>query len=134
MNTKYPNILRRYLASVIDLIIAFCIMLFVRKILSSTGGISNEHMIWVSVLTFTMYEPILTSTSATIGQLIFRIRVRKLDKESKVDFPEALGRYFIKYLLGWISLMTIPARIDRRAMHDIAMDTIIVDSNKSQTT
>jgi len=34
----------------------------------------------------------------------------------------------VKYLLGIISMLTIPARADRRAIHDFATDTIVIEA------
>ena len=131
MNDNYPSILRRYLAALIDLIVALSIGVFIGKLLASGGGLSTDASFWVLALPFLLYEPIMTTTYATLGQSIFRIRVRKLDKTNKINIFQALPRLVIKYLLGWLSLMTIPARSDRRAIHDLATSTIMVNSNSA---
>jgi uncharacterized RDD family membrane protein YckC len=35
----------------------------------------------------------------------------------------------VKYLLGVISFLTMPTRSDRRAIHDLAAETIVVEAS-----
>jgi hypothetical protein len=39
-----------------------------------------------------------------------------------------LGRMLVKYLLGIVSFLTVPARKDRRAIHDLSADTIVIEA------
>jgi uncharacterized RDD family membrane protein YckC len=34
----------------------------------------------------------------------------------------------VKYLLGIVSFLTVPARKDRRAIHDLSADTIVIEA------
>jgi hypothetical protein len=131
MNDNYPSVFRRYFAAVVDMIVAFSIAVFIGKYLSPTGEITHTN-VWAIILAFFLYEPVLTITYATVGQLIFRFRVRRLDKKNKISIFQALPRFIIKYLLGWLSLMTVPARADRRAMHDLATNTIAVNAGNTK--
>jgi hypothetical protein len=49
-----------------------------------------------------------------------RIRVRTKEGLQRVGLDQAFGRMIVKYLLGIISFLTVPARADRRAIHDLA--------------
>jgi uncharacterized RDD family membrane protein YckC len=131
MTEKYPILLRRYLATLVDFLVAFSIAVAIGKTLSVNGELSYNASWWIIVLPFLIYEPILTTVYSTFGQFVFRFRVRKLDEKNKINLGQAFIRVIIKYLLGWISLMTIPARGDRRAMHDLATGSIVVNSNNN---
>ena len=42
-------------------------------------------------------------------------------------------RLEIKYILGGISILTNPSRADRRAIHDFATDTIVIESSIAES-
>jgi uncharacterized RDD family membrane protein YckC len=75
-----------------------------------------------------IYEPMLKAIRCTIGQWVFRLRVRTFDGGERISSPQAYGRLFVKYLLGAISILTSPARPDRRAIHDFATETIVIEA------
>ena len=131
MVEKYPNLLRRYFASLIDFLVALTIAAVVGKTLVSNANLTPNLNVWVLFLTFAIYEPLMTTVGCTIGQFIFRFRVRKHDKNKKINIGQAFVRLVIKYSLGLISLLTMPARSDRRAIHDLATGSIVVNSNGS---
>ncbi len=76
------------------------------------------------------YEPICVSFFCTLGQKITGIRVRRLGTLKKIPFPFAFVRYFLKILLGLISLFAIIFSKERRAIHDFASGSIVVLANK----
>jgi uncharacterized RDD family membrane protein YckC len=45
-----------------------------------------------------------------------------------IGVAQAVGRMLVKYLLGIISFLTVPARQDRRAIHDLSADTIVTEA------
>jgi uncharacterized RDD family membrane protein YckC len=123
---EYPRILVRYLASVIDgtlLIACFLIWAYIverwEPIMRIVGGISI-------VLFCLIYEPCFTSKLCTVGQKIMGIRVRDLRTMGKVSLPNAYFRFFIKFLLGLISFVTIPVTKGRRGIHDFAGNSIVI--------
>jgi len=126
MAGKYPILLRRYLATLID----FLIPLVIATVIGKTFSFETEYSILASelllVVPFLVYEPLMTSVFATVGQLIFRFRIRKLDEISRINIGQALIRLICKYLLSWVSFLTLPARSDRRAMHDLVSKSIAI--------
>lgn len=128
MKEQYPILVRRYLASLIDTLFSFAIAVLVGKCLIAKGFTLDGVSALILVIPFLVYEPILTSYFATLGQFIFRFRVRKLDHKSRISPIHAYFRYFIKITLGIVSLLTIPARKDRRAVHDLAAESIVVEA------
>ena len=132
METEYPTILRRYLATFIDW--SFIILIFIASsyILHQENKVALILRIGIAVTMFLIYEPICTSKFFTLGQWIMRIRVRKLPNFEKVSILSAYIRIFIKIFLGLISFFTIPITKGRRAIHDFAVGSIVIDANYHQ--
>jgi uncharacterized RDD family membrane protein YckC len=71
----------------------------------------------------------MTVFLCTLGQAVMRFRVRKADDLSRVSLVQVYIRIVVKYLLGVISFLTMPARRDRRAIHDLAGGTIVIEAS-----
>jgi uncharacterized RDD family membrane protein YckC len=85
-------------------------------------------MVSFALIILLTYEPFLTSYSRTVGQRLMRIRVGKNDDPTqKISLINAYIRWFIKGLLGWISFIAIHFNNERRAIHDLASDSIMVN-------
>src|SRR5262245_13699592 len=119
---KYPNVLRRYLATLVDLFALWCIFYAV----SQTPALTRRGALAYSILglSLLLYEPLLTTYACTLGQALMRIRVRTVDGLTCIGLDQAFARMIVKYLLGIISFLTVPARKDRRAIHDLSSGTI----------
>lgn len=125
--TTYPSVTRRYFATVIDLIVVIGLVTFLAKTMTALGR--DDGYYWIAVLSpFYLYEPILTGLSATVGQRLFGFRVVLTATNKPIGILRALMRHVVKYLLGVISLLMIPADPQRRAIHDKAVDSVVVDS------
>ncbi len=123
---SYPNLLRRYLASVIDLLAVFCIVyLYSRTPLYTPGG-DTSALVFFGVMA--SYEPLMTVFVCTLGQAAMRFRVRRAEDLNRVSLAQAYIRMVVKYALGIVSFLTMPARRDRRAIHDLAASTIVVEA------
>jgi uncharacterized RDD family membrane protein YckC len=123
----YPSVFRRYLSALLDLLVIWMGVFLIIQIPALSG--SNQTIgIVVGVFVLT-YEPVLTSYFCTAGQWLFRFRVRTFDGHNQISIGHAYGRLIIKYLLGIISILTIPSRADRRAIHDFATDTIVIEAS-----
>jgi len=123
---KYPNVLRRYLATVLDFFAWWCLIYAMSRVPSITEHGTLAYSIFG--LSFLFYEPMLTTYACTFGQAIMRIRVRSKEGLKRVRLDQAFGRMIVKYLLGIVSFLTVPARADRRAIHDLAADTIVIEA------
>jgi uncharacterized RDD family membrane protein YckC len=123
---NYPSVFRRYLSTLLDLLVLWCWIYLVTRfpIFVESNWISTA-IIAPAVLA---YEPLLTAFHCTIGQRVFRLRVRTFEGGDRISIPQAYGRLFVKYLLGAVSILTIPARADRRAIHDFATETIVIEA------
>jgi uncharacterized RDD family membrane protein YckC len=122
----YPSVLRRYLATLVDILFLwFCIYGITRLPAFEHGG---WRVAATAGIVLVLYEPMLTSFGCTLGQWLMRFRVRSIESFRRIPVLRSYARLGVKYLLGGISLLTIPARLDRRAIHDLAVDSIVVDA------
>jgi len=123
---QYPSVFRRYLSTLLDLLVIWVGVFIVIRIPIISGldwGIAT-----VVIMLILLYEPILTTYFCTVGQWLFRFRVRAFEGRGRISLSQAYGRLFIKWFLGFISILTIPSHSDRRAIHDFASETIVVEA------
>jgi uncharacterized RDD family membrane protein YckC len=123
---RYPSLLRRYIASLIDGATIFVVFaLYMRSPLRFAGSQAPNY--W-PLLLLTLYEPLLTRYQCTPGQLLMRIRVRTEPRIERVPVLRTFIRLAVKYFLGIISFAFMPAHRQKRALHDLAAGTIVVDA------
>ena len=121
---SYPNLFRRYFGTQIDvLVVLFCLYLYGH----SPWYDSATPTYWPMWL-FLLYEPICTRFGCTLGQYVMRFRVRTINGHFKVPIWRGLVRVVVKYLLGLISFIRMPRQAQRRALHDLASGTIVLDA------
>jgi uncharacterized RDD family membrane protein YckC len=53
---------------------------------------------------------------------------REEDHHKNITFYKALIRFLIKFSLGWISLVTVTVNEKRKAIHDFAADSIVIET------
>jgi uncharacterized RDD family membrane protein YckC len=123
---QYPSIFRRYIASFIDLLVVLLILWAISN--SPLEPIFHESAFGLFIALLLCYEPIATVLACSLGQYLMRFRVRNNSDQSKISWPQAYGRFLIKGGLGIISLLLIPARKDRRAIHDVMAKTIVIEA------
>jgi uncharacterized RDD family membrane protein YckC len=75
-----------------------------------------------------LYEPLLTRYLCTPGQLLMSIRVRTEPGIERVPVLRTVVRLVVKYLLGFISFVFMPAHREKRALHDLAAGAIVADA------
>jgi uncharacterized RDD family membrane protein YckC len=124
--SKYPTILRRYLASSIDVVFILTVFIAFFYMLNGDNDIGLIIRIMIGFSVLFLYEPVFTSRLCTIGQKITGIRVRKADSGKRLSIPEACLRTVVKLLLGLISFFSIPVTRKRRALHDFAAGSVVI--------
>jgi len=123
---QYPSLLRRYIASLIDGATIFVV--FVIYMRSPLRLAQSQAPNYWPLLLLTLYEPLLTRYLCTPGQLLMRIRVRTEPDIERVPVLRTFIRLAVKYFLGIISFVFMPAHPQKRALHDLAAGTIVVDA------
>jgi uncharacterized RDD family membrane protein YckC len=101
-------------------------MYFASEILNSFENVPDFiRMILFSLIL--LYEPILTVFGATIGNEKMEIRVRSnANHAKKFNFFQAVIRVILKYLLGWLSFITLFFSDKGRTIHDYASGSIMI--------
>jgi uncharacterized RDD family membrane protein YckC len=127
MEEKYPSLSDRIQSSFIDLILLVALMFVFANILDKFSTVPDWIRIAMFAGLFIVYEPLLMTLGCTLGNYIKGIRVRKMsDTAKRINILQAIVRYPIKILLGWISFVTIHFNPKRRAIHDLVSGTVMV--------
>jgi uncharacterized RDD family membrane protein YckC len=127
MNDQYPEIKDRIQATFIDTILIIIVMFIVSAVIDKYDSIPNWLRTSMFVSLFVLYEPLCQSLGFTLGNLVKGIRVRKsADPSKRINIFQAIIRYPIKFLLGWISLLTIGSDSKRRAIHDLVSGSVMI--------
>ena len=123
----YPSILRRYLSTVIDFVVLFGLMYaFLKSPLFDAQR--SDPAVWFLIL-FLAFEPVLTALACTPGQLLMNLRVRNIKTLRRPSILATALRSLVKMLLGVISIIFIPSQKQRRGLHDLAANTIVLNGS-----
>ena len=126
----YPTIVRRYLATVIDGILILSVMIVSSYIFSQDADYIRIFRIGIILSMFLIYEPLCTSKFCTLGQKIMGIRVRRISSLKKISLFQAYVRIVVKILLGIISFFSIIFSVKKRAIHDFASGSIVLEAER----
>lgn len=124
--SKYPTILRRYLATLIDGALILLVFVSSAYMLQGNSKIEIAIRIGIGCAIFFGYEPLFTSKLCTLGQKTMGIRIREIDTEANISVIAAYLRIVVKILVGFISFFSIPWTRKRRALHDFVAGSVVV--------
>jgi uncharacterized RDD family membrane protein YckC len=96
------------------------------EILSSFENVPSyvRVIIFAAIL---LYEPLCTAFAATIGNDKMGIRVRSnSDHSKKINFFQAIVRFTLKFLLGWLSFITVFVSGKSRTIHDYLSGSVMI--------
>ena len=122
----YPNILRRYLATLIDGILIFGVMILASYIFSQDTNYITTLRVGIILSMVFIYEPFCTSKFCTLGQKIMGVRVRQTLSHEKISLAQAYVRIVVKLVLGFVSFFSILSSGEKRAIHDFASGSIVL--------
>ena len=123
---RYPMLVKRYQSVMIDFVL-WCSLMIISMAFFGDSEIRQPLMIAIGVFFALVYEPLLTTYAATLGQYAIGIRVRDARKPNKrINILQAYIRILVKYLLGWISFVTINFNPKHRAIHDLAGSSVVI--------
>ena len=127
MIEKYPQLTDRIQSSLIDMILIIILMFLFANILEKFDNVPDWVRIIMFVSLFIIYEPVCMALGCTLGNYIKGIRVRKYsDTTKRINLFQAVIRYPIKIILGWISFLTINSNPKRRAIHDLVSGSVMI--------
>lgn len=124
----YLHISNRIKAAFIDAVIIIVLMLLFTDIFSRFESVPDYYKIIAFVFVFLVYEPLMVSVFGySVGHFLNDLRVKRHSNPSKnINILLALLRFVTKSLLGWISLLTISGNVERRAIHDMLADSVVI--------
>jgi uncharacterized RDD family membrane protein YckC len=127
MEPKYPLLTERVQSTFIDTIFLVIAMFITSAILERYENTPDLVRIIAFIGIWVIYEPLCTTLGFTIGNYIKGLRVRNVNNTAKrINFFQALVRYILKILLGWISFLTIHSNPGRQAIHDMAVGSVVI--------
>ncbi len=128
MQINYPTLLDRIKAVFADYIILILCMFCISYTFEYINTNNDLIRIIAFLFVFCLYDPLFTSIfGGTIGHLMFGIRVKREQNEEKnIFFLLAILRFFFKFLLGWISLLTVTSNNKKKAIHDYIVKSVVI--------
>jgi RDD family. len=126
MENQYPQLIDRIQSTFIDTLVIIMLMFAFAGISDQIGNVPDGVKI-AMLAALLLYEPICTAYWCTLGNYIKRIRVRQeSDTRMRISLFQALRRFVVKLLLGWVSFITININPRKRAIHDLACGSIMI--------
>lgn len=127
MEEKYPQLTERIQSTFIDTILIVILIFAFASILDKFDSVPD----WVRIIMFAglfiTYEPLCMTFGSTLGNYLKGIRVRKnSDSTKRINIFQAIIRYPVKVLLGWVSFLTINSNQKRRAIHDLVSGSVMI--------
>lgn len=143
--TEYAGVAERIKAMFIDNMVIIFLLYIATKILSGYEHLPDWSRPMAFILIFLLYDPLFTSAfGGTIGHMMIGIRVkRQKDQTRNILFPLAVIRYFVKIVMGIVSLFMVNLQnnTEKQAMHDYLVNSVVIvkddlshNSNESQET
>lgn len=125
---KYPGVSDRVKAILADSMVIIIFMFVAAYTFSIFKYVPDSARIIAFIFIFVLYDPIFTSLfGGTIGHFMIGLRVKREKNQMKnILFPMAIIRFFVKVLLGWISLLTVSGNKKRKAIHDYLVGSVVV--------
>ncbi|WP_257667325.1 RDD family protein [Parapedobacter tibetensis] len=125
---EYPSLVDRIKSTFIDTVVIIVAMFICSHALDGLPDAAGWMRAVCFVAVFLLYDPLCTAFGCTVGNYFMKIRVRQNEDHNKrINFSSALIRYIVKALLGWVSFLTIHSNAEKRAVHDMAAGSIMVN-------
>lgn len=127
MKEKYPQLTDRVQSTFIDTILIVILMFAFASILDKFDNVPDWIRIVMFAGLFIAYEPLSMTFGSTLGNYLKGIRVRKNSNSSKrINIFQAIVRYPVKVLLGWVSFLTVNSNSKRRVIHDLVSGSVMI--------
>jgi uncharacterized RDD family membrane protein YckC len=107
-------------------------LLLLFEVLDMTSAVAMPlFFTWVAAVF--VYEPVLVSwRGATIGHMLYNVRVRDRRTGQPPTLPRSIVRTFIKSLLGLVSFVAMSLTRQHQALHDLATGTVVEMADPSR--
>jgi len=124
---QYCSLTDRVKSIFIDFVFVVMLML----LSSNVFDVFNNPPIWVRVAMFFtiwfVYEPFCVAYACLVGQYMMHIRVRSaVHPDERIHIVLSYLRYLIKLALGWLSFLSVAFNPHKQAIHDLAVESIMI--------
>jgi uncharacterized RDD family membrane protein YckC len=131
MVVQYPTLVKRVQSMFVDGIFILLLMFGISAIIDKAGDAPD----WLRAVLFIglwfVYEPVCIAFGCTLGQYLMGLRVREAANEKKrINIVLSFVRFALKLVLGWLSFLTIHTNSQRRAIHDLAGQSVMLEIKK----
>ena len=118
---------KRIKAALIDVALMVLMIFLLDAVFANITLASNTPKAILLFVLFFAYDPLATAFSGgTVGHHVMGITVkREGDEERNISLPAAVVRFLFKYVLGWISLITINFNSRSKAIHDMIVSSVV---------
>ncbi len=132
---QIPGVSDRVRAAVTDSFVLVALSVIASQIFTSIGEEIPIARGITIVLIFALYDPLMVSIlGGTIGHRIMGLRVKsQVDVSKNINIVAAIIRYFVKLVLGGISLFVVSKKEKRHAIHDMVAKSVVVYAKESET-
>jgi|SRR6185436_4287594 len=129
---NYPPLVKRFQSLIVDQVFIIVCLVILSQLFSNESEESTGALRGVLFFSlFLVYEPCCMAFGCTIGNYISGIRVRNFQNQHKrINIFHSYIRFVVKILLGTISFFTVTSNKYKRAIHDMAGGSIMIDSAK----
>ena len=132
MEIRYPDLKTRVQSTFIDTMLMVGLMFLAAIILDKINPSQEDEDGWIRGVIFIsiwgIYEPVAMTIGCTLGNYLMKIRVkRNSDNTKRINLVQAFVRFALKILLGWVSFLTIHGNKERRAIHDFAAGSVMIE-------
>lgn len=132
MDIVYPSLSKRVQSLFIDGLLMIVLMMLAAWLLDKMNPKQEDGDEWLRAVLFIaiwgIYEPVSMTFGCTLGNYLIKIRVRKQGNiNKKINILQAYVRFVVKFLLGWISFITISFNDEKRAIHDFLSGSIVLE-------
>jgi uncharacterized RDD family membrane protein YckC len=125
---EYPSLTTRVQSNAVDGVLLLICMFAFANVVGDNNSIPGWGKALIFVGLWLLYEPICTAYGATPGNYLMGIRVRDINDYTKKLSPgNAFVRSFVKASLGGWSFVSVHFNPRRRAIHDLAAKSIMLD-------
>lgn len=124
----YPSLMERVKAIMTDTVIIIIMMIIFSYVFSSIDDLPDISRKIAFVFLVALYDPLTVAfLGGTPGHLINNLKVRRsYDHSRKLNIFISFIRYGIKLILGIVSFLTISAQSEKRAIHDLFTESIVL--------
>ncbi|RNC85199.1 MAG: RDD family protein [Balneola sp.] len=131
-NISYPYLIDRIKAFFIDWILLATYYVAVALILENFEDPLPMVRLSLFVVPLFLYEPLTVSFfGGTIGHYLIGLRVRQYrDPDQNIFVALSFFRHWTKFLLGWLSLLTVSFSDNKRAIHDMLSVSVVIKLKK----